>query len=369
MSKKITIIGCSISGSIAAFILAKSGFDVSVYEQNPKERIHQKICANIVTSSFIRLMKEIGLDTESIIKRKFAMAEFYSQSNSVKIPVTDYEIDRQRLLHIAIIAAQKFGAKFYFNSRVIEFEDTPSGINITVQKTNEKNPQMESFDYCIGADGSLSTVSRKSGLWQNRKFWLAIQSSVSKSKISCHVNESAYKIFFIPHLGYYSYIFPSGENYTIGILADPQKAKARFSEFCDFIGVKNCKIESALIPIPKKLNTKKGNIFIIGDAACHTKFSGGGIVPSIEAAIALGDILRNGKWKRMNSLSREIMMHQMITKILSKLSAQEFDNLFMVANKKDIKIQSRDEMRKWAVSTLIKNPGLILLGRKLFNLF
>jgi flavin-dependent dehydrogenase len=203
-------------------------------------------------------------------------------------------------------------------------------------------------------------------LWQKRKFWLAVQAKVPK--IERKIAKETYEIFFSRKFGYYSYVFPSGKSFVIGAVAKPQDARKKFKQFLDFLKIKKCKVESALIPLPKKINARKGNVFLAGDAACQVKFTGGGIVPAIESAFALRDFIVYGNNKGINALRKEIKMHQMIAKVLDRLSDSDFNILFEIAKDSSaiMAAKSRDELRKWAVKFVLQHPSLLRFLPKLF---
>lgn len=358
---KVAIIGCSIAGSALALLLGKEGIDVKVFEQKSKAEIGDKVCGNVVTSSFLKLARGMGINPKKIIAKKFSVAEFNSQNNSVNLAVEDYEIDRKKLVEEIVRKAEDKDVEFFFNAKFKGFKKTSSGYGIFID-----NEPISDIDCIIGADGALSEVAKKAGLWQNRNFWLAVQAKIPKKRFrKIKIASDKYRIFFIPKFGHYSYVFSSGGHFVAGTLASPETAKERFREFADFLGVGKCRIESALIPLPRKIKWRRGNIFLSGDAACQTKFSGGGIVPAIESAFALARLIVDGKTKRFNELKKEILFHQLITKIFGRMNANDFDNLFDIAKKSKISLKSRDELRKWALGFALRNPRLIRLLPKL----
>ena len=357
---KIAIIGASIAGSATALLFSKASASVSVFEQKAKIEIASKVCANIVTFSFLKLAKQFGISPAKVINKKFSIAKFYSQNNSIQLAVEDYEIDRKRLLEELTKKAQAYGAQFHFNTKFLDIEKTASGYSLIVQK-GKRPAKLEGFDYIIGADGALSAVAKNAGLLQDRKFWLAIQTKVAKIKRK--LNQGSYEIFF-KEFGYYSYIFPSKRHIVVGIVANPEDAKEQFKQFIDFLGIKKCKVEAALIPLPKRIKFRKGNIFLAGDAACQTKFTGGGIVPALKTAFALKEIIINNKYKAAKDLSMEIFLHQLISNMLGKMSTTDFDKLFKISRKSDM--GSRDELRKWIWKFVLRNPCMFRFLLRLF---
>lgn len=356
--KRAVIIGGSIAGLAAACLLGRQ-MDVFVVEQSSCNQVCNKVCANIVTSKFLSLSKKLGINPRKVLLRKFSRAEFYSETSSMNLAIEDYEISRKKLVELLMKKARKIGVKFFFNAKFIDIEK--SG-NVLIELKNRKIT--ERADFLIGADGALSAVAKKSGLWQNRKFWLAFKAyAPSKAKIL----SKNYKIFFTGKFGYYSYVFPSKSGHVIGVVAQQDVAKKCFNAFAEHLGLKNLKFSAALIPQPKLIRTQKKSVFLIGDAACAGKFTGGGIVQAIESAFAIRDILLNRSIKNYLSLKKSIFFNYLITRALSKFEAEDFEILFRIArNVKGNSAKNRDNLSKTAISVALKNPGLLRFIPKLF---
>ena len=154
--------------------------------------------------------------------------------------------------------------------------------------------------------------------------------------------------------------------YIVGVVASPQDAKKNFSQFRKSLKIKKCDTNAALIPLPKAIKAQKGNIFLAGDAACQVKFTGGGIIPAIESAFALHDLILQKNSVKSCRLKREILLHELVTKVLSKLNAEDFGMLFETAKKtgRDA-AKSRDKLSKWAVRVVLRNPKLLKFLPKL----
>jgi flavin-dependent dehydrogenase len=87
---------------------------------------------------------------------------------------------------------------------------------------------------------------------------------------------------------------------------------------------------------------------LIGDAGCHVKFSGGGIIPAIMAAEAAKEIIVNKDYKKLKRLNRRTLFNKMATKMIWKMNDKDFDDFFEIL--KDKKFQGflgkRDELEK-----------------------
>jgi hypothetical protein len=70
---------------------------------------------------------------------------------------------------------------------------------------------------------------------------------------------------------------------------------------------------------------------------------------------------------RLKQINKEILLHQLVTRVLLRMKAEDFDKLFEAAKKSNIKmVASRDELRRWAAKFVFKNPSLFKFLPKLF---
>lgn len=362
--RKVAIIGSSIAGSCLAYLLARSGCCVDVFEQKSWFETGRKVCSNIVSSDFVRVARSLGIDEKEVIKNKFTKAIFFSQKNSAEFPVEDYEIDRVKLLRLLMEKARGAGAKFHFNIEFLSLGKTDNHYGIML-KRNKKIVTQEA-DYVIGADGAVSRVAERIGLKNKKRFWLATQAKVDKMPGSRQ--RSRYFIFFGSRFGYYSYIYPSQDYFTIGTLS-PIKQKGKFDGFLEYLKIKEIgKREAALIPIYNPLmRFRKGNIFLIGDAAAMTKFTGGGIMPALRAALWVRNSILGRRSNTLLKLRQELLLHHLIYRGLRKFSDADFDKYLELAKEEGIlsELGSRENTREWVFKLAKRKPGLIKLLPKL----
>jgi kynurenine 3-monooxygenase len=75
MSEKITIVGSGLSGSLLAIYMAKSGFEVNLFERRPdmrKESLYQGRSINLALSTRgLNALSKVGLDAEILAKTLF----------------------------------------------------------------------------------------------------------------------------------------------------------------------------------------------------------------------------------------------------------------------------------------------------------
>jgi flavin-dependent dehydrogenase len=365
--KEIAIIGSSISGSSLAYLLAKAGCSVKVFEEKSQQDTGRKVCANIVTSDFIEITKEFGLNIKGVIKNRLKGAIFLCEKNSVEFPIDDYEIDRAKFINLLLKKAKTMGARFYFRTRFLNLKESNGRYEIVLQK-NRKIVK-EKADYVIGADGALSKVAKRINIGNKKEFWLAVQTKIYK--VPRGKERKKYFIFLGSKFGYYSYIFPSKRYFTIGTLSF-LKQHNKFNDFLKYIGIKGIKKrEAALIPIYNPaFRFRKNNILIIGDSAGMTKFTGCGIVPSLKAALWAQQAILGKKDKESSNLRKlrqELFLHYLIYKALKRFSDDDFNKYLEIAKDKSVisAVASRDDIKKWIFKIARRKPELIRLLPKL----
>jgi len=348
---KIFIIGSSIAGATAALALARKGFDVEVFEQKPFAEVHKKLCGNIVTSAFFSISRELGLNAKKIVLKKFNKAHFFSKNKRITVDIEDYLISRKELLFQLVSKAKSEGAVFNFNSTFLKFEKRGKNYKLFIKKGSKEI--VKETEVLIGADGVLSRVAKSAGFKQ-KKFVAAIQ---AETKTDCPSNE--YFVFFGKEFGLYSYLFPSDGIAKIGSVAQ------NFSHFVKFLKVKKVTNQRAH-PIPfygPFSKFRKGNVWLIGDSAGMIKFSMGGIIPSMHAAIALADFLK-GDTKKLRKLKKDLFVQYLILKAIRRLKDKDFDYaLNLIENDKRL----RDFLKKRDETSLSFSNLKLLFERRFFR--
>jgi flavin-dependent dehydrogenase len=372
MAKKIIIIGSSIAGSSLAYLLAKSGLDVCVYDSKKRKDIGKKLCANVVTNTFRKVLKNFNIDYKQFVKTKYTEFNLFSRNNSVSFPVEDYEIDRIKFVNLLIKEAEKEGARFYFETSFIDVQEEDS--KTLVKLKNKNKIFVDSCNLLVGADGAMSSVAKKAGLWQDRKVEICLQKKIPKNKIknSIGLKHKGYNVFVGKKFGYYSYIFPSKTEFVVGMegsLNDTDESKMK--DLLKFVGYSGeTKIKGALVPTPQKIINKK-NIFLIGDASCQIKFTGGGIIPSLLSSLATRDIILKNNYDNLNKLNKSIYYNQIALKLFYCLSEKEFDYLLEVMKEDKFKNfpKLRDELTKKEIMLFVKSRLFFILLKHINCLF
>jgi flavin-dependent dehydrogenase len=340
---RIAIIGSSIAGASAALLLAGKA-DVVVYEKKERNDIGKKTCLNNVTESFLEHAKRLGLKPTKYVKSISNKAIVKSDKNEIKFKTKEYKLDRQKLLDDLIKKAKKKGAKFYFGVDFVSLGKM-NKFRLTLRKG-----KMQINDYAdilIGADGALSRVAKESGEWNKRKLYIILQKEVSSRNFKLKLEKNTYYVYVGKKYGYFSYIYQSKNTAVLGLAGDIETAKSKFRKFLKELKINDKSLSAALVPEPKII-AQKNNLFLIGDAGCNTKFSGGGIVPAIRSAFSAKEAIFNKNYKGFNELNSKIRLNKMILNVVKNLKDKDFDYLLKVAKDRKFSnvLEKRDELSK-----------------------
>ena len=353
---KINIIGAGPAGNYSAYLLAKKGYEVHVYEKNPE--IGKPVqCTGILSDYFHKIMqpkKEFVLNTIN-------KTRIYSPNNKfIETRIkTNYVICRKKFDNYLAEKAKKAGVKYYLNH---SFKSCEKEDNKIISTLNNKGKQITSnSDILIGADGPLSRVAES--INKNRKYVIGTQ---IEAKLK---NNNV--VEFYPFIGCYAWIVPiNKKEVRIGVVSY-KDSKKLFDKFIKGKLGNNYKImenQSGIIPIfNPKTKVQKDNIYLIGDSAGFVKAtSGGGINQSLKAAEILTDCINNNKnydFEIKKKLFPSLYLHLLIHKIMQKFNNNDWNNLIKTFNEpklqKILQAESRDNIIKMLIKIAIAKPSLI----------
>lgn len=368
---KVTIIGASASGLFAAYLLAKEGVDVEVYEK--RDALGWPPRTLIVTNKINEILDFIP--EEAIINR-IRYVELFSRSRSARLELSspDLVVEREKLLNLLARLAKEAGAKMVFNHQFEGFAQFGRKIVVSLRNLETGEEHRRSTDILIGADGATSAVARAascnghhlSALLQTR-VWLPGNASPDTSQVWFDPDRTKYFYWLIPE---------SDQVATVGVIAeDPKRAQSGLKVFLQQQQLEPLEFQSAPVPMHRfefmnSLLSGDRNVFIVGDAAGQVKVTTfGGIVTGLHGARALVNALLNGRnyRKELRGLKLELDLHLLIRRVLNWFNEKDYDELIGMLDRrlKDILEEStRDELSNSFLSLILKEPRLITLGAK-----
>jgi len=365
-SAMIRIIGAGPAGCHVAYLLAKAGYDVSVYEEH--QRIGEPVqCTGIVTSC---IADHVPLKDSFVINRIDAAKVFAASGRHVEFALTKQNLILDRSVFDRYMAdrATDAGAKIHTAKKFMFAAGSKIGIK------GEGGWQTLGYDALIGADGPGSHVAKSTGLFHGRKFWTGFQARVRLE------NENS--VEFYPDIASFAWVVPEDRTTVrIGLLAqrDVRQHLDSFLKKRLGFGIGSSDIidvQAGLVPVyDRNARTQKNNIYLLGDAACQVKATtGGGIVPGLAAASCLAQSIIEGKdyekaWKK--KIGKELWTHSMIRSVLDNFCSRDYERLVTLCNKERprriIQSNDRDKLASFCLKLLFSEPRFLAFSKRLFK--
>jgi digeranylgeranylglycerophospholipid reductase len=351
----ISIVGGGPVGSYQAYLLAKQGKDVQVFEDHAV--IGSPIqCTGILTHE---IEKHLPMKGDFVVN-KVNSVKIYAPNGKhathVKFKKPDYIVCRTKFDQYIARLAQEQGAKYYLKHRYKSNQSQKIKVNDKILPT----------DLIIGADGPHSSVAKNNNMYGNRKFCIGNQVVV---KTKCDPQKME---VWVGH-GMFSWFVPESDTHARVGLCSYDKPEEHLKKLlktrCPDAPI--VAKQPGHIPIynPKQI-LQKNNVFLIGDAATQVKATTyGGIVLGMKAAKVLAK--DNTKYQKnfKKEVGRDLYLSLLMRKILDKFSIEEFNELVQIFSQDKLRnileTKSRDYPTKFVLELLIKEPRLLKYSKKL----
>ena len=358
MDKKVIIIGVGPAGAYLGYLTAKKGLITNIFDKKSKIGLPFQ-CSGILTEEIENVIPKSFYKTSiDNITRK---AMIICGKKVLEVRTKNYVVDRIKFDNLLAEKARDAGANIYMKKEFLRIKNNSLMIkgadNISLRNS-----------VLVGADGPNSRVRR---YVDNRHIflWKAVQ-----ARVKADVEKST--IEFYPSICTYAWVVPENESTArIGVLGNNINLIRR--EFRKLTERKNarliCYIGGVIPKYDPKLRLQKGNIYLLGDAACQVKATtGGGIVPGLKSAKLLSECIeRNMDYDALlnKSVGKELRLHLVIRKILDKFDKDDYEKLIEKFNtqglKRVLETTNRDNMLGAMPRILLHSMKLAYLVKKL----
>jgi len=295
----IIIIGCGPAGIAAASALLKNNADFCMIEKEKFPR--KKLCAGGLTNKSIKLLKEMDLKIDNIIKQKITNVEIDSKSRSRVIPTFNpvIMVDRSEFDNNNLTQIKVQNKNIYENEIISHIEE-----NIIV--TNRSKYRYKFIIFADGVNGYSRKITNLKGIGFSVEF--DIQNRNDKNMV----------LSFDATKDGYAWIFPKGNYSTVGLVKFKNVKDDYNKLLLDFCKNKNIAVKDEKIggfPIPGGYYIKPevidDNKIIVGDAAgLVDPITGEGIYYAMlsgkYAAEAIIEKLKNNKVSLANQYNKTI---------------------------------------------------------------
>jgi digeranylgeranylglycerophospholipid reductase len=352
----VSIIGAGPAGSYTAYLLAKNGQPVNLYEEH-KEIGKPIQCSGIITNQIKKLLHI----PNNLIQNKIKYMQITApnnQSTIIKLKEPDLIINRTQFDQYLATKAKQEGAKIHLNHKLQTLKNN---------KLKFKNKILKDT-HIIGADGPNSIVGKSI----NQK----LTNFLIGSQVTIKSNFQKDIVQTFPIKNGFAWIIPTSSTHArVGLLSTNNTNK-RLNNFLKQKIPKGKIIDrqGGLIPLYNpNLKTQINNTYLIGDAASMVKATtGGGIIPSIIAAKQLSKSITQNKnyhklWK--NKLHNQLKLHLIIRNTFNKFTKKDLNKLISITNKpkpkKILSTTNRDTPIKLVTKLLLNEPRYFLFLKNL----
>lgn len=393
----VVIVGAGPCGSFSAFVAAKLGLDVTVYEEHEKIGVPVHCPGHLSLSGLTRL----GLHLPArVVENRFCGAVFHSPSGkqfTVRLdsPVTcvvNRELFDRYLAELAI----KAGVQYHLQSRVESLVFEGGFVKGVVVKGGGSRKTVTS-KIVIDAEGVASALLKKAGLQtlDRSKVVNAVQAEVEGTD---DLDEDAVEVYlgqkYAP--GLFAWIVPRRDRSAkVGLTTKSGDPRDYLRRFMHNHPIASKKLEKSEItnlsfhpmslggPIPK---TYSNGLLIVGDAASQTKpTTGGGVIFGLLCSEIAGEVAYEAvrtntfsesflsryqsRWKE--EIGFDLMTMLQIRKLLDRLSDKQMDKIISLCTELEINKVLEEfgdlDFQGKSLIHMVRHPGVLALA--LYSLF
>ena len=273
----VIVVGAGPAGSMAAYVLALQGIQVTILEKNLFPGF--KVCGGGLT---YKVLHEIGIDLTPVIQTIIHSIRFSHKYDNVFTRNSDDPLMvctmRSDLDAFLLQKAINAGAKVIMGEQVRSVRQESSGVIISTKERTFNSRLL------IGADGASGIVSRAAGLSDNIKMGLAWEAEITAHPEDIKRFSETVFLDWGTLPGGYAWVFPKKDHFSIGVGGPAILSKVMMQYYDRFVtsisfdpdqyssdGIRFLKLVSkSAWPIPvrtRKSRLQNNLVLVSGDAA------------------------------------------------------------------------------------------------------
>ena len=371
----VAVIGAGPIGGYAAYLLAKAGHTVSIYENHGVVGCPIQ-CTGLLTSDF----DQFNFPMESFLVNTFNKVEVFSPHGKLEIKQKEYLVSRTKFDEFFVDMAVKAGAKLFLNHTFMGRESNTKsdiaggfvGNSIIIKDSVKAVEKRITPDIIIAADGPLSHTAKAYDFYHpEREHYFGVQALV-QGNFDVNTYQTHFGEAVCPDL--FAWIVPESTTTARVGLAMRKNSKVYFDKFLQQHNFKPLEIQAGSIPVYHPLQQlHKDNCYLVGDAAGFVKATTlGGLIPGLKQAEILADCVINGKdyERESRKLARKLKLHLSVRKILDQFKDEDWDTLVSYMNQpriqKVLEKHTRENPLPLITKILLKEPRFLMFGKYLF---
>jgi len=371
--KPVVIIGASTSGLFAAYLLAKEGLAVHLYEQG--ETLGPPARTLIVTS---QISQVLGFVPTAAIVNRIQHIELLSRKASARVSLQqpDLVLEREKLIHLLAAQARQTGAEIKLGYSFLGLQRDGDGLVLRLHNRQSDQVEHVKTRFLIGADGVRSDVARAAQM-AGRGSVAILQARVA---LPPGAAAETVQVWLAPQdTRFFYWLIPeSKQSAAVGLIADDrEEASERLQCFLQEHRLEPSEYQAAQVA-RRQFGFRSwrriggADVLLIGDAAGQVKMTTvGGVVTGLRGARAAARAIVQGTayGKELRALHRELNLHWLMRSVLHHLADADYDRLLDLLNSRAqgiLETYSRDEMAQALWGLLLAQPRWLLLGARSF---
>lgn len=370
----VDIIGGSAAGLFAAYLLAREGKRVRLFDANNVLHVDSR---TLITTS--RLIDVLGFYPHEAVVNEIDQIDLFSPKRSVSIPMKepDLVVERSAVVRILAHKALEAGVEIRANCKFQNLTPRNAGVEVTIRDAERDRTESFMSKTLIGADGMYSRVAKNT--IGNGHMTTPILQAIVELPRGARAGTTA--VWFEPQdTPYFYWSIPQSPPYAaVGFIADEGRAaRSKLQRFLDRKGLEPVEMQSARIPtyghfIRPWRRFASSNVYLIGDAAAQVKVTTvGGLVTGLRGAKAAATAILHGRnyLKELRPLRWELSLHLLIRTVMRSFRGADYDRLLDLLNDRLIDIlavHNRDQAGKIVWRMLLAQPRLFGFASALYR--
>jgi flavin-dependent dehydrogenase len=373
-ASEVLIVGGSAAGLFAAYLLAREGKRVRLFDAND---VQHTVSRTLIATS--RLTDVLGFFPQEAVVNEINEIEILSRQRSVTIPMrqADLVVERAAIVRLLAQKALQAGVEICGGCRFLNLLPGERGVTVTIHDTHRDRVERFKTTTLIGADGTFSRVAKIAD--RNGHETTPILQAIVK--LANGARPKTTQVWFEPEdTPYFYWLIPeSQKRAVVGFIAEEgNKAKRQLAQFLSRRGLEPVEMQAARIPAythtTRPWRRMSGaDICLVGDAASQVKVTTvGGLVAGLRGARAASDAILHGRdyLKELRPLRGELSLHLLIRTILNRFHSADYDRLLDLLNEKTIHLlglYNRDQAARMLFRVLLAQPRLLRFAASLFR--
>lgn len=359
------VIGASSSGLFAAYLLARAGKRVAVFEQHTNIAPSRR---TLIITPHLRRVLPIPFDRAVLnVTPVMAIASPNAQAD-LHLAEPDIIVERGALIHLLRERAEEAGVEIFTGHKLVglEADGDYARVHLRVRPTDSRRTVRASA--IIGADGVFSDTARLAGIHRPP----AVPILQAEIRLPHDWDRGRVQVWFDRQdTRFFYWLIPESEaRGVLGLVADENDdIRALLVRFLRRHGLEPLAFQGARVAMHHPRLRPWGRIgrtpvYLVGDAAGQVKVTTvGGSVTGFAGARAAADALIHQRpyAETSRNLKRELDLHYWVRVLLDRLDNRGYDALIRGLTsrvRRFLETRTRDEMAGALWPVLITTPGL-----------